>query len=70
MSAGPEPTKCACGQQSVDEAVENFLEGRAPGLALPDRVAEAAQAEVKGLRTRDVVVDHYTALKNEPSLAT
>src|SRR5713226_3467664 len=41
--AGPKPAKGSGGQQAVNESIENFLEGRAPRLALPDGVAQVAQ---------------------------
>src|SRR5713226_9882399 len=40
----PKPAKGACGQQAVDEAVDDFLQGHAPRLALPDAVAQMSQA--------------------------
>src|SRR5712692_3771763 len=40
----PEPAKGARGQQAVDEAVDDFLQGHAPRLALPDAVAQMSQA--------------------------
>src|SRR6266849_8262808 len=40
----PEPAKGARGQQAVDEAVDDFLQGHAPRLAPPDAVAQMSQA--------------------------
>src|SRR4029077_7084516 len=47
----PEPAKRAGGQQAIDEAVEGFLEDRAPGLALPDAVDQGSQTESKERRS-------------------
>src|SRR5260370_31474466 len=41
---GPEPAEGAGGQQAVDEAIEDFLQGHSPRLALPDAVAQVSQA--------------------------
>src|SRR6266849_8200848 len=41
--AGPKPAKGARGQQAVDESIDDFLDGRAPRLTLPDAVAEVSQ---------------------------
>src|ERR1700722_1096910 len=38
--AGPEPAKGSCRQQAVYEAIHGFLCGHAPGLPLPDSVAD------------------------------
>src|SRR5712664_2470356 len=40
----PEPAEGGSGQQGVDEAVDDFLQGHAPRLALPDAVAEMSEA--------------------------
>src|SRR5216684_5567465 len=40
----PKPPKGAGGQQAVDEAIEDFLQGHSPRLALPDAVAQMSQA--------------------------
>src|SRR6266478_9420927 len=41
---GPEPAESARGQQAVDEAIEDFLQGHSPRLALPDAVAQMSHA--------------------------
>src|SRR6266849_811735 len=41
---GPEPAEGGGGQQGVDESVDDFFQGRAPRLALPDAVAEMSEA--------------------------
>src|SRR5208282_1088971 len=40
----PEPAEGAGSEQTVDEAIDNFLNGDRPGLAFPDAVAQVAQA--------------------------
>src|SRR5437879_11333401 len=42
--AGPKPAKGARGQQAVNESIDDFLDGRAPRLTLPDAVAQVPQA--------------------------
>src|SRR5437879_9279551 len=44
---GPKPPKCAGDQQAIDEAIEGFLEGHTPRLALPDAVDQGSQSESK-----------------------
>ncbi len=44
MLTRPEPAEGAGGQQAVDESIEDFLQGHAPRLALPDAVAQMSQA--------------------------
>lgn len=41
--AGPKPAKGARGQHAIDESIDDFLDGHAPGLTLPDAVAQVSQ---------------------------
>src|SRR5437870_7658539 len=41
--ARPKPAKCASGQQAVDQSIDDFLDGHAPRLTLPDAVAQVSQ---------------------------
>src|SRR6267378_7037088 len=43
-SVGPEPAEGAGSQHAIDESIENFFEGHAPGLTLPDAVDHGSQA--------------------------
>src|SRR5260221_11258527 len=38
FSTCPEPAKGACGQESIDQAIQNFLDCHAQRLTLPDSV--------------------------------
>src|SRR5690348_9033061 len=39
----PEPTESACGQQAVDESVDDVLDGHTPRLPAPNAVVQVAQ---------------------------
>src|SRR5208337_4578839 len=44
MLARPKPPEGACGQQAIDESIDDFLQGDAPGLAFPNAIAQVSEA--------------------------
>src|SRR6267142_5553967 len=43
LPARPKPTEGARNQHGVNHAINDFLDGHAPGLSLPDAIAEVGQ---------------------------